>query len=191
MNSKWIPLEEIYELSWRDSLKELSLDGDNVEYMTQSLHEAVDFDRVARHYEKKWKLHGDRPSSADALLWNEQRLFLVEFKNGSLGVPEIRKVRKKIRDSILVFCDITNSNMGYTREYMEFILVYNQEKTAKDKTKHHFSKKAGKELVLFGLGIYEGSHFCKVRTLTGEEFDQFLSATLGRKKKVEEKENSE
>lgn len=182
MNTKWIPLEDIYELQWKKTLKELSFDEDNGEYMTESTLEAIDFDRVARHYEKKWKLHGDRPSSSDALISYEKQLVMVEFKNGKLGTPDIRKVRKKIRDSILVFCDVTDSNMRYTRERMEFILVYNKEKTSKEKMKEHFSKKAGKELVLFGLGIYEGSHFLKVRTLTTREFQKYLSQSLGVKK---------
>lgn len=53
---------------------------------------------------------------------------IIEFKNGDMK-SEKRRVKDKIRDSLLLFCDITEMRIAETRKAMDFILVYNIEKT--------------------------------------------------------------
>lgn len=168
-----IDLRTFPEFSCEETLKEISHDRANREYMTESKVKAVDFDQVASDYEKRWGLKLNRPSSADALYYDKEHQVFIEFKNGDLS-HEIKKVKKKIRDSILMFCDITDSNMRYTRENMVFILVYNEEKSPKSNIKAHFTQKAQMETVRFGLSVYGGSYFKRIHTLTAKEFDRYL-----------------
>lgn len=37
----------------------------------------------------------------------------------------------KLKDSLLIFCDIFNANISFTRKNALFILVYNEEKNKK------------------------------------------------------------
>lgn len=166
-------LSDVPQFSPQKTLKEISFDKANQEYMTHSSLIAVDFDRVAINYEKRWKLICNRPASVDALYFDQDYQFFIEFKNGNI-TNEVKKVKQKIRDSILMFCDITNTNMAYTRKNITFILVYNEDKPSRTHIKNHFSKKAMEPLVRFGLGVYAGSHFSQVYTLTKNEFNQFI-----------------
>ncbi len=168
-----IDLGTFSEFNAKASLKEISLDRANRQYMTNSPMEAVDFDLVAAEYEKTWGLKLNRPSSADALYFDQNTQIFIEFKNGDIK-NEIKKVKKKIRDSILMFCDITDSNMRYTRENMDFILVYNEEKCPKSTIKQHFSQKAQMDTIRFGFSIYQGSHFRRIYTLSQGEFLRYL-----------------
>lgn len=167
-------LTKIPQFSPRNTLKEISYDRANKEYMTNSSISVVDFDLVAKNYERRWKLVGNCPSSADALYFDDNHQILIEFKNGEVNSNQIKSIKKKIRDSILMFCDITNTNMNYTRKYLSFILVYNEVKRPKDLIKSHFLQKGNENFIRFGLSVFKGSHFKDIATLSGSEFQQFL-----------------
>ena len=112
----------------KDTLKELSKDDSdisNIKYMTESNSMAVNFDKVKRIYVNTLGLSEESATSVDGLTKNNTDLLFIEFKNGEV---KNRNVKDKIRDSLLLFCDITNTDISYTRQHAQFILVYNEEK---------------------------------------------------------------
>ncbi len=101
----------------------------------------------------------------------------------------------KIRDSLLIFNDITGKNIAYTREKVELVVVYNCEKNPlpnqlkKGKTQEspsrtaisdYFTAKGQKELILFDLERYENLYFGRVHTYSPERFEAYLNGELNR-----------
>lgn len=180
-----------YELfrKYRAALKELSRDNrdsGNDQYMTESQFEAVDFDKVKTVYTNQLGLSEECAASADALLQTEQELMMVEFKNGKVNN---RNVKDKIRDSLLLFCDITEKTISYTREKMDFIVVYNvdrnplpnqlrkqevQDAPSREEISSYFLRKGKEELIRFDLECYKHLYFREVHTYTQEEFERYL-----------------
>lgn len=109
----------------KDTLKNIS--GDKSEYMTESLLEAINFDKVKKEYCCSLKL-SNLPTSCDAL-YQAEEIFFIEFKNGSMSSGKIYEIHKKIYDSILIFMELTGFKINEVREKVNFILVYNESKT--------------------------------------------------------------
>ena len=109
------------------NLKEISKDDsdkENIDYMTDSLKEAVNFDAVKTEYTNGLNLSEENATSVDGIFEMSNHLIFIEFKNGNMKNQK-RSVKDKIRDSLLIFCDITGKQVKDTREWLEFILVYN------------------------------------------------------------------
>ena len=177
------------------NLKELSIDDsdkDNIHYMTDSLKEAVDFDTVKASYANDLDLSEECASSVDGIFKNSNNLVFVEFKNGNMK-GEKRKVKDKIRDSLLIFGHITGVHIADTREWLEFVLVYNIEKNpmpnqvqresvresySRVEIAKHFSKKAKEEFIRFGLERFKTLYFKEVHTYSEEEFEEYLQGCV-------------
>ena len=172
------------------SLKELSIDSssDPVQYMTESSKLAINFDAVKTEYVNALGLSEEAASSVDALVHTSGGTAFIEFKNGSMK-NEKRKVKDKIRDSLLIFSDITGKRISEIRRTMDFILVYNPEKNplpnqlTKENTQEsasriaiakYFLQKAGQELILFDLERFKRLYFRDVHTYTHEELKNYL-----------------
>lgn len=106
------------------TLKEASKDGTNNEYMTDSEKIVIDFDKVKDKYTQCFR-PADTPASNDVLAKKDDQFYFIEFKNGSVNKYNIMK---KIYDSLLIFMDIQDKNISFTRENVNFILVYDYEK---------------------------------------------------------------
>lgn len=169
------------------TLMELSKDTAHNEYMTESQIEAINFDDVKTEYTNSLNLSEETASSVDALV-KTKCLYFMEFKNGVMR-GEIKKVKDKIRDSLLIFCDIANMHISETRKLLDFILVYNEEKNSKSHQKQkpivieddsrvsigkHFANKAHDEFILFGLENFKKLYFKEVHTYNKKEFEKFL-----------------
>lgn len=109
----------------KNTLKNLSYDES--EYMTESLLEAINFDKVKEKHCRDLRL-SNFPNSCDALYQNDE-IFFIEFKNGSMNPRKIYEIHKKIYDSILIFMELTGFQINEVREKVNFILVYNESKT--------------------------------------------------------------
>ena len=109
----------------KDTLKNISCDKS--EYMTESLLEAINFDKVKDKHCRPLKLT-NLPNSCDALYQSDE-IFFIEFKNGTMNPKEIYEIHKKIYDSILIFMELTGFKINEVREKVNFILVYNESKT--------------------------------------------------------------
>lgn len=170
----------------RATLKELSKDtsGDKVVYMTESSIDAIDFDHVKTEYTNRLKLSEESASSVDALACIGSNCVFVEFKNGNMQ-SEKRKVKNKVRDSLLVLCDIIKRDISFTRENMSFILVYNKEKNthphntnSRCAISEHIMKQANIEEIRFGLDIFQTLYFKEVHTYNEDEFEAYLSRNI-------------
>lgn len=177
----------------KKSLRELSKDDsdpNDVQYMTDVPMDAVDFDKVKRIYANRLGLSEECAASADALMSAKNRVLLIEFKNGKVNN---RNVKDKVRDSVLLFCDITEKHIADTRENVEFVLVYNpgrnpmpnqvikartQESASRDAIGKHFMLKANQEYIRFDLERYKRLYFKDVHTYSVEEFEGYLEAML-------------
>jgi len=111
------------------SLKETSKDNhDGTDcYMTNSMLPVVNFDMVKEKYVQGLKI-SEFPASNDALyVSNDGELYFIEFKAGAMA-KKIYEVRRKIFDSLLILTDIINVGASYTRQHLNYILVYNEVK---------------------------------------------------------------
>ena len=180
------------------NLKETSIDkrDGTLQYMTCSDREAINFDDVKNEYVKLLKV-SETPKSNDALFDDGKGcLVFVEFKNGFMDDTKQFAVRKKVYDSVLIFADITSMRISDMRNYMKYILVYNekanqdnnrdkelkkkreaavQPSSSYDNFAKKISKYANKEYVCFGLRIFENYCFKEVHTYTEKEFEDYLS----------------
>ena len=112
----------------RESLRETSKDDsdpNDIQYMTSSETEVVNFDLVKRRYVNGFGLSEDAITSVDAIVPLEDRILFVEFKNGQVNN---RNIKDKARDSLLVFLEIIGENIAFSRNNIDFIVVYNLEK---------------------------------------------------------------
>ena len=108
------------------SLKETSMDDadkKDIRYMTESDLSVINFDTVKTKYANALGVSEETAKSIDALIYSAPCDVFVEFKNGDVGNCK-REVKMKIRDSLLIFCDIIGQNISYTRRNTNFILVY-------------------------------------------------------------------
>ena len=99
------------------TLKECSKDHSDpgcIKFMTESQLEAINFDTVKTKYANDLVLSEECAASVDALLETDENIAFVEFKNGKVNN---RNIKDKIRDSLLLFCDLTKQTISDTRLY--------------------------------------------------------------------------
>ena len=166
------------------TLKETSKDDHDgtVVYMTESSAAAVNFDDVKSEYISRLSLC-ESPKSNDALIINSTELAtFIEFKNGKFDRPKEFNVRKKIYDSMLMLTDIIDKNISFTREHLDYILVYNESKNPDPKKAYSSSESrdlidktllgfGNERLIKYGLGIFQNYCFKNVYTYTEKEFE--------------------
>lgn len=164
-------------------LKEISEDKTNGVFLTESKTPAVDFDYVKTCYANGIGKSENCAKSVDGLLEVNEIITLIEFKNTKVRPSEIKH---KMKDSLLLLCDILNTQISKTRKNMQYIVVYNKEKN-KDSEKgkmqesksrndiaNHYAEKGGTELIKFDLEKYVDFYFCNVHTYNEEEFKEYL-----------------
>lgn len=182
---------ELYPILWnnRELLKETSKDNSNtnhIQYMTSSETKVVNFDLVKRRYVNDLGLSEDAITSVDSIIPLEDRILFVEFKNGKVNN---RNIKDKARDSLLVFLEIIGENIAFSRNNIDFIVVYNLEKNplpsqvqkgqlqetpSRVAIADHFMGKAKKEFICFGLALYERLYFRNIHTYPKERFEGYL-----------------
>lgn len=174
---------DLGDKDFKSTLKETSLDDSNKEdkkYMTKSELPAIDFDLVKRKYANSLGLSEDKAHSVDAIvITKEENLeYFIEFKNGKVEGKTKRNIKDKIRDSLLIYSDVTLKNVSYTRKNAIFILVYNEEKNKRGKSlddiRSHLMDKAQIEERRFDLEKFEDIFFKEVHTYTEKQFDNFI-----------------
>ena len=171
------------------TLQECSRDDAHEEYMTESQLLAVDFDDVKTAYTSMLGERNRIAASVDAMSVNisangePEVIVFIEFKNGELKKSEAEKVHNKVRDSILIFCDITEKTLRYTRQNAEFVLVYNKDinknrlsenpTPSRDQFQDWAMEKAKEEPIYFGVDVYSPFFFRAAHTYTEEEFREY------------------
>lgn len=173
--------------------------------MTTSQLQVCSFDKVKEWYvQNKIPYANPNPKSNDALYFSKEECFFIEFKNGKIDNAVNFEINKKIYDSLFILFDLKYrdkkgkcvDSISYTRENMNYILVYNKEKYAeagptrqtnegikrqkieKRESQHRdilyktIRKLAKEEFILFGLDQFKNYLFKNVYTYTVEEFEQ-------------------
>ena len=100
----------------KKGLKETSFSKSHQEYMTYSKMKVIDFDEFKNQYVSENKIKSEAIKSNDALYFGRDKDYFIEFKNGKITNEIVFDIRKKIYDSILIFCDY----------YSTAQIVYNQ-----------------------------------------------------------------
>ena len=160
----------------RKSLRETSKDTsdpNDIQYMTSSETEVVNFDLVKRHYANGFGLSEEVVTSVDAIVPFENGILFVEFKNGKVNN---REIKDKARDSLLIFLEIIGEDLAFSRGNIDFVVVYNLEKNplprqvqkgqlqetpSRVSIANHFMEKAKKEFICFDLERYERIYYRK------------------------------
>ena len=114
----------------------------------------------------------------------------------NLILPKSRDEEKeeKIYDSLLILTDIIGESVSYTREHLNYILVYNevknsdneninpktkmQDSPAREEISKSIFKLAKDRKIGFGLDKFKGYCFKEVATYTKEEFEQEFVAKI-------------
>lgn len=119
------------------SMKEISKDTANNEYMTYSKYRAIDFDDYKDEYIQRFEKPASLASN-DALIVDNNEYVFIEFKNGKIfafddrtreyGKKSKHQIYKKIYDSLLILMDIEDMTVKEAREKVSYMLVYNRKK---------------------------------------------------------------
>lgn len=140
------------------TLRDVSFDSSNNEYLIDekySIHSnsAINFDDVMKEHIRSFDIKDKSLKSVDAVIFSEKlnKIFLIEFKNGKIEIPEtiqsrnskkrqinrlkienaklkLELIRTKVKDSITACSEIFNRNPDFFRKNCYFILVYNENK---------------------------------------------------------------
>lgn len=159
------------------TLKKASMDTTNRQAMCESKIMVVNFDKIPNEYASGRGWSGV-PKSNDALyIDTKNKWFFVEFKNGTVKKDEIYR---KIYDSLIMLVELgLIPNLDFARNNINYILVYNEEKTSKcppsesrDITYGYFGKLAQTEKRLFDIDKFEKYLFHETHTYTKELFQE-------------------
>lgn len=170
-----------------DTVKNISYDSGNNEFMVNCREQIINFDKVTNSYLESINHGIDSISSCDGLVFTDDLWIFIEFKNGKISnTGKHYKVKKKVPHSLNIFCDILGINITTTREKMIFILVYNKDKNkisdsecqnnsnSKDFIIGHVFDKANTDPIGFGLHKYKGVYFKEVHTFNVDEFCEYF-----------------
>lgn len=164
-------------------LKETSWDSKNGVALSDSTEVVYNFDNVKNEYFKKYyncyRESAIPAKSVDALLINNDKNVFIEFKNREV---EHNEIRIKISDTLLVFNDLTQSQLSDRCKDSVYILVYSAEKNKKAKpvSKSYndivdeVGALAGEETIHFRLAKHRGTFFKEFHTYNEKEFEGYL-----------------
>ena len=165
----------------QSSLEETSYDQDHGEYMTHSQMQVCAFDKVKEWYvSEKVPKANPNPKSNDALYFEKEECFFIEFKNGKISNEVNYEINKKIYDSLFLLFDLKYrdkkgkmvDSISYTRDLMTYILVYNEENYLKfGPTRQEIEGEKRQRGV--SRSYYRDELYKKMRGLAKEEFILF------------------
>lgn len=155
--------------STTDSLFNVSTDFEHNTAMIKSDFRVIDFDRVKDNYAKAF--YGYAPRSCDGLYFSraDDTIYLFEFKNGKITGEVVTQIYFKILESLAILSDVVEKPISFFRPRCVFVLIYNDAKN-RARISSHVAKRAGREIVRFGLDKFERIYLKKAHTLNAGEF---------------------
>lgn len=175
---KGIELSPIYRLSCPNKAQKNCLSDCNFcpgksEYIfIDCSYELIDYDTLKTFYTNSFKKSNEMAKSADALLLSDDTAIFIEFKKSKCDSIN-SKLKVKIKDSLLIFTDIADVDINYSRQHFDYILVY-QNLDERDDILELLHCLDGENKALFGLDLYEGSLYRKVMTLNQKQFELYI-----------------
>ena len=171
-----------YETTLKETSKSEPVKG-QVSYMTESQISAINFDQAVHAYARAYHLR-TIPASNDALLQQDDTYYFIEFKSGNLiDKKKQAELKKKIYDSLLIFCDKLDATISFTRKHVSYVLVYEPDKNQKALVgiMNAVGALANRRADIFGLqGQFEGIYFKKVYALSRKVLENdFLPKYFG------------
>lgn len=156
---------EDFFIDCKSTLTKTSFNQEANKAMINSSIEVIDFDKAKCKY-IQGKDVGITPTSNDALWIKEDELVFVEFKDGNMR-SEIYKVKRKNFESLLIFLDIIEETISFSRASITYILVYNEENSKKyiDKI---IKERMLKEQELQKDEVLESSAFDSIANVLGD-----------------------
>ncbi len=160
--------------AFHDTLGNCSTDDEHEERMSTSALQVINFDKVKTAYLNQRGFSEEKARSIDALVNGSDKItYLIEFKNGNVK-NENKNIQIKLRDSILMICDICHCSISNTRDNLAFVLVYNEERANLDvltKRAINTANLSGKAASFLQLDRVEGFIVKRVFVLTKETFE--------------------
>jgi len=151
-------VDSIFKSIYRDycsSLKNTSYDTEKNEYLChdESHRYVYDFDKIV-----KFKYPLKQPSSYDALLFNDNKVYCVEFKNQKYSDIDRSVIAKKLQNGKEILDQIFKENNIPKSEYkFVFCVVYKNSST-------RWQRGIAKNEVQFELDAYKGKFFDEIYT---------------------------
>jgi hypothetical protein len=163
------------EQTSKDSDEEINPQGRGV-FMTSNKKKVVNFDKFKDSVVARYA-PDNSPASCDALyMQSENEWFLIEFKNGKIDKEKVFQVRGKIFQSLLLLTEKLDKTICFTRENLNFILVYNE--TIPDENiqraavgKFLYDLAGDPEFRPFGFDGLQKLYFKEVHAWTRKQFD--------------------
>lgn len=149
--------------------------------MTDSKLIVVDFDKTKTSYLNNLQHSEEDAKSVDALAKGKDGiLYMIEFKNGNCR-KEAEDIRSKVKDSVIILCDICNKKLEDARNEIVFVLVVNWDHaklTSSDRIAITKANKSNKTSALLGLDKVAGLFVKKALIFDKGEFDRKLIPKL-------------
>lgn len=181
--------ESFFEKS-KKTIKEVSIDDINDEYLCDSDKEIIDFDEVKRLYTNSIGFSEDVSKSVDAIFMNkDEKIIFVEFKNTKIDKSVRDEIITKLFDSVHILMAITRYKYEHIFEKSEFILVYSESKNKSAeniyKTGKYFERilDKGHKLIKFNLDKFKKKNkqeirFSDIHTYNEREFEKYIEKNL-------------
>lgn len=169
--------------SYKISIKEASKDTSSNEtiYMSNSDYKVYNFDAIKKDFIKKLDLNiNDILHSNDCIFKKDDKLFFIEFKNGNIiNQKEKQKIYKKIFDSIIILLSLyPEQSTKKFKEYLNYILVYNENKnTLYDNFGQNLNKDAKNEKkYIINLEPFKNLYFNTAESKSIKDFENFINS---------------
>ena len=176
----------------KKSLKDISWDKSNKVALVDSQHQFYCYDDIVGRFYRERKIEDtedegkiESPRSADMILFKENSIIFIEFKNGRIDEKVKDNIKVKAVEGCLIAMYRIASKYKSDLSFIDiiklkksFILVFNDKKNPPpdeaaapiNRYKNHIKAVP----VRFGLDIYKETFFKEVRTFTPNNFKQWL-----------------
>lgn len=140
--------------NYSSTLKQTSFDSNNELYLCKDESvEVYDFDAIVKNL-----YPSNRPSSYDALIIDNKRIFCIEFKNEKYSDVNNQKVEKKLKNGKDTLTDIFNKYNIPLKEYTFMYCV------AYRSTATRWRRGISKNIIQFGLEQFKPKYFNEIYT---------------------------
>lgn len=184
---KSIIYKKLNDIDIEDTLKRTSRRKDNgiKTFMTESLSIVINGDKLKDAYNKIC-FCTNRLKATDAIYkFNDNRIYLIEFKNGSPALIKKEEVYQKVYDTYILLKDLNIiESLKFSLENIYYILVYNKieeienENINQKNIAEHIADMCNytifKNKDFLNMYIFEGYLFKESFACTKDDFNNFI-----------------